>query len=421
MASLFSWGRSSNSNNSKESSISTALFVTPPLPLITEEDALKIPSVKSAIELISNSVSHLPIYLYSENEMNGRIKKVSDPRTKFLNHEANDYDTAQALKKKVATDYLLRGKAYLYKKEDRLYHLPFKDVQEELYTIDGITISRKEFVYQGVTEVTLDESEVIVIDSATNGLLVDNGQLLSIALAQLDYQQSLLSSGALPSGVLKTASRLTEPVINRLRSSWESLYSGAKKTGKTIILEDGMEYQQLSIDPDRMQFIETNKQMVSEIARIFNIPESLINSQANKYNSLEANNIAYLQNCIGPILTAIESALDKNLLSDIEKELGYFLRFDTSELLRTTEAEKIATVSAAFNNSLISFNEARAKLDMKPTEEDYYLLSLGKVLRSESGELTVLNLGQELNKENNSGGITSSENGDQKQQDSTIQ
>lgn len=409
MPNLFNWGRPNNNTDAEENSFSTALFVTPPLPIITEENALKIPSVKSAIELISNSISHLPIYLYVENEMNGSIKKVSDSRIKNLNHEANKYDTAQVLKKKITIDYLFRGKAYLYRKNNKLYHLPFEDVQENNFTVDGFTISRRQFTYQGVKEVTLDESEVIIIDSGTNGLLVDSGQLLSTALAQLDYQQSLLASGALPTGILKVASRLTETAINRLRESWTSMYTGVKKTGKTVILEDGMEYQQLSIDPDKMQFIETNKQLVSEIARIFNIPESLINSQANKYNSLEANNIAYLQNCIGPILTSIESALDKNLLSDIEKESGYFFRFDTSELLRTTESEKISTVSAAFNNSLISFNEARAKLDMKPTEKDYYLLSLGKVLRSEDGELTVLNLGQELNKVE---GNKSNENGD---------
>ncbi|MDA2218769.1 MULTISPECIES: phage portal protein [unclassified Bacillus cereus group] len=392
MAFPFSFSR--KKDYSKDSSFSTAIYAGRPAMIISEEEALRIPSVKAAVELISNSISTLPIYLYVENEDDSSIEKVTDSRVARLNHNSNKFETAQSIKKKAVIDYLLYGKSYLYKKDGGLHHLEARNIEETDYTDDGITIGRKKFTYNGVNTVELDSSEVIIIDSATNGLLVDGGKVLSQASQQIEYSSSLLAHSAVPAGVLKSTSRLTENAISRLRKSWESLYQGVSRSGRTIILEEGLEFEPLSMKPDEMQLTDSHKMMISEIARLFNIPESMINSSANKYNSLEQNGAQYLQLTLLPIITAIESALDKEMLNDTEQQLGYFFRFDTSEILRTTEAEKLKSVSEALSNGLISFNEARAKIDMPKIERDYYTLSLGSVLKdAKTGELTIPNMG----------------------------
>ncbi|PFK17896.1 phage portal protein [Bacillus cereus] len=392
MAFPFSFNK--NKKDYSKNSFSTAIYSGKPATIISEEEALKIPSVKAAVELISNSISTLPIYLYVENEIDKSIEKVSDSRINTLNHRSNKFQTAQSIKKKVVTDYLLHGKAYLYKKNGELHHLETRNVDEADYTDDGITLGRKEITYNGPRTVELDSSEVIIIDSATNGILADGGKILVQASQQIEYSLALLTNSAVPTGVLKSASRLTETVINRLRESWESLYQGASRSGRTIILEEGMEFVPLSMKPDEMQLTDSHKTMISEIARLFNIPESMINSSANKYNSLEQNGAQYLKGTLFPIITAIESSLDNEMLNETEQQLGYFFRFDTSEILRTTESEKIKTVSEALSNGLISFNEAREKLDMPKIEKDYYTLSLGNVLKdAKTGELTIPNMG----------------------------
>lgn len=383
-----------NKKDYSKNSFSTAIYSGKPATIISEEEALKIPSVKAAVELISNSISTLPIYLYVENENDKSIEKVSDSRVNILNHSSNKFQTAQSIKKKVVTDYLLHGKAYLCKKNGELHHLEASGMKETHYTDDGYTYSRKEFTYNGAVEVELDPSEVIVIDSATNGILADGGKILVQASQQIEYSLALITNSAVPTGVLKSTSRLTETVINRLRESWNSLYQGASRSGRTIILEEGMEFVPLSMKPDEMQLTDSHKTIISEIARLFNIPESMINSSANKYNSLEQNGAQYLKGTLSPIITAIENALDNEMLNETEQQLGYYFRFDTSEILRTTESEKIKTVSEALSNGLISFNEARAKLDMPKIEKDYYTLSLGNVLKdAKTGELTIPNMG----------------------------
>ncbi|PEL63770.1 phage portal protein [Bacillus wiedmannii] len=390
----FPFSLNKNKKDYSKNSFSTAIYSGKPATIISEEEALKIPSVKAAIELISNSISTLPIYLYVENEIDKSIEKVSDSRVNILNHSSNKFQTAQSIKKKVVTDYLLHGKAYLYKKNGELHHLEARNVDETDYTDDGVTLGRKEITYNGTSTVELDSSEVIIIDSATNGILADGGKILVQASQQIEYSLALLAHSAVPTGVLKSASRLTENAIARLKGSWERLYQGASQSGRTIILEEGLDFEPLSMKPDEMQLTDSHKTMISEIARLFNIPESMINSSANKYNSLEQNGAQYLKGTLFPIITAIEGSLDNEMLNETEQKLGYYFRFDTSEILRTTESEKIKTVSEALSNGLISFNEARAKLDMPKIEKDYYTLSLGNVLKdAKTGELTIPNMG----------------------------
>lgn len=391
---LFTFG---SSKDSSKDFFSTTLFSTRLPALISEEDALKIPAVKAAVELISNSISTLPIYLYSENESDHSVEKVEDSRINVLNHSSNKFQTAQAIKKAVVQDYLLHGIAYLYKKNGELHHLKAKNVQTEDWTEDGITISRREFQYSGMSTVTLSSDEVIIIDSKSNGILVDGGKILQIASQQIEYSTALLSNSAVPTGVVSAKSRLTEKAINTLRSSWEKLYQGTGKAGRTIVLEEGLEFSALSLRPDEMQLTESNKQMVSDIARLFNLPESLINSQANKYNSLEANSVSYLQNTLSPIITSIENSFDKHLLDDIERSIGFYFRFDTSEIIRTTEEQKVKTTAEAFNKGLISFNQAAYKLDLPKIKKDYHLLSTGTVLRYEDGSFEYPNLGPQEN------------------------
>ncbi|MCX2828366.1 phage portal protein [Bacillus pseudomycoides] len=401
----FWFGKPSNEDTFTAASV----FVSRPIPVIKEQDALKIPTVKSAVELISNSIAQLPIYLYEEDETDNSIEKLSDKRIHTLNCEANNNDTAQVLKKKIVADYLLYGTAYLYKDElGKLHHLKTRDIQEEEFTEDGITIAKTEYVYNGpIKTVTLEADEVIVIDSGTNGLLVDSGQMFSVALEQLNYQNALMQNSATPVGILKATSRLTEPAINRLRSAWQSLYSGTKNAGRTVILEEGMSFEKLSMNPQELMLNESNKHLVSEIARVFSIPESMLNSAANKYASNEANSIQFLQGTLAPILTSIESAFDKKLLTQSEKDSGCYFRFDTSEILRSTEAEKIKAVSEGLKSGIFSFNQAAHKLDLPKVEKDYHLLSIGHVMKYEDGSLEYLNLGEQSKE----GGKSSNEDG----------
>lgn len=380
---------------------------------ISEEQALKIPSVSASIELITSSIAQLPIYLYQSNK-DDEIIKVPDSRVALLNNEPNPALNGYNFKKQIVKDYLLYGASYI--KVDRtrnlvdsLYVLPILDLMITKYKNGYKETARIQLNNTGDNkEYNFSPDELIMIlknsrDGYTSsGILNDNGDVLQLALNEQNYSNGVLKNGALPVGLLKTASRLNEKAINALRESWQNLYGGASKAGKTLILENGLDYQPISLNPNEMDLTNSKKSTISEIARMFNIPESMINSGANKYASNEQNNIYFLQYCISPIINAIESSLNKSLLLETEKSNGYYFRFDTSELIRTTEKEKIEAVSAGIEKGLLSINEGRQRLGLPNIAENLFMWSLGKIFYNpDTNKMTIPNTSTQIDTNKN--------------------
>lgn len=391
---LFSWTESKKKKSDPHDLQSMTFVATRNLPTIDDRDAMKIPAVSASVELISNSIAQLPLYLYKEDK-NGEVTKISDDkRVDWFNHSSNRFDIGQVTKKQIVEDYLLYGKSYIYNNGSQIKVLRSKRVIEQDLTSDYIIVGEKEYTYNRWRSVELNDTQVIEIDSGSAGVLINGEKVILMALDMQDYSGNLLGNSALPMGILKSASRLTAPVIDKLRDSWNALYTGPKRAGKTVILEEGMDFSPLQMSPQDMMITDTQKYITSEIAKLFNIQLALIDSVGNKYNSLEQNNLQFLTSTVGPILVNIESSLDKYLLTNSEKQDGYYFRFDTSEMLRTTETEKVDIVAQQFNSGLLSFSESRAKLDLPPNkEQDYFSMSTGQVLYYPvSNKLVNLNL-----------------------------
>lgn len=363
---------------------------------VTEEQAMKIPTVVACVELITGSIGQLPIYLYKENEK-GEVERVRDDRRVFLlNNEPNSLLNGYNFKKRLAKDYLFYGVSYTKKETVRndvieLNPIDMRTVQVTKYLINGykydadIHLTTYGSDGNGVQK-TFKPYELLMVlkeseDGITSrGVLEAGSEILTLALNESEYTSNILKNGALPIGVIQTMSKLSDTAIKRLRAGWESLYAGSKNSGKTVILEEGLEYKPISLKPNDLQLVDGRKITVSEIARLFNIPESMINADANKYASNEQNNLHFLQYTLAPIIHSIESALDKSLLLEEEKEKGYYFRFDTTEILRTTERERVESAVEGMKGGVFSLNETRAKFDYPSLEDDYFMWSLGNVL-----------------------------------------
>ncbi|PGP00471.1 phage portal protein [Bacillus cereus] len=366
---------------------------------VTEEKVMKIPTARSCVELLSGSIAQMPVYLYKESN-DGTIEKVEDNRVHLLNHEANDFLNGYALKKHIAKDYLLHGSSYVSIIEAgntvlELHPLMAKAIVVNKRVKNGYrTVGADIFLSNSETSALSEGNRyqtkfkphelMITLQDTHDGLtghgVIKHGQdIFRQALSEMEYTQNLYENGALPLGLLKTDARLNEKQVGALRAAWQKLYGGVKNAAKTVVLQEGMTYQALSMNPSEIQMSETRKATNSEICKLFNVPESLVNATIGKqYVSLEQNQLYLLKNTLSPIIVAMESSMDRALLLESEKDSGYFFRFDTSELIRSTEKERVETVVTAVQGGLFTINEGRAKFDLPAIDEgDDVLLTPG--------------------------------------------
>ena len=372
---------------------------------ITEEEAMQIPAVSASIDLISGAIAQLDFYIVKKDAITGdAVRKVNDPRLVLLNRQPNDEMDAYTYKKAMVRDFLFYGTSNSVIERNLnditgLYLLPTKNVSVKVFLNGGYKrYSELELINMNNKYTYYNHQLLSVLRNSHDGfvgqgILSQNEQTLRMAMDEARYSSSILKNGSLPLGILRAEGKLSDIAFNNLKNSWSDLYQGADKAGKTVILEEGLDYKPISLNPNDMQLTESKRSTISEIARILNMPESMINSSAAKYGSNERDNIAFLQYCISPIVKSIEGALNKSLLLETEKEEGYEFKIDSSKLLKMTRKERAEAISQEFNGGLISFWEARSEMDKADkTREDYFKMTLGTVMyKYENDELVIPN------------------------------
>lgn len=364
---------------------------------VTVEEVMSIPAAQAAIDIISSSIAQLPIELHldTNDDKNGFTNVEEDDRLFLVNNEANQALNGFLFKKKVVRDMLLFGSSKSYikytpnqKEIQGIYPLDMEKINTQVFTKDGFSFYGVDYLEsESGEQVFYDELLLSVLRDSDDGItgksIKDgNADVFKTALNQNQYERSLMENGAIPTSALETDKKLNDNDLVKLKQAFNTLYSGTKNIGKTMILENGLKYNRISLDPSTLKLSDNKKAVLSDIARVFNIPESMINSTANKYNSLEQNNMWFLQFTLMPLIVNFEQALNKSLLTQQERMKGYNFKFNINELSRPTVKDRNDAVMTKFNNGLISNFEAKKAVGehIEEDENEYYKMSTGSVM-----------------------------------------
>ena len=80
--------------------------------VVTRDVAMKITALNEGINLISDTIASLPVYLYKRNP-DGSRERVDDYRNSLLNIENSRNSTSYNMKKNFIMDFLIYGNGYL--------------------------------------------------------------------------------------------------------------------------------------------------------------------------------------------------------------------------------------------------------------------------------------------------------------------
>lgn len=202
-------------------------------------------------------------------------------------------------------------------------------------------------------------------------------QAVGLGLACDEYGASFYQNGAQPGGVLEHPGVVKNP--QRVRDSWNAIYQGAKNAHKVAILEEGMSYKPISINPQEAQFLETRKFQIDEIARIFRVPPHMVGDlDKSSFSNIEQQSLEFVKYTLSPWIARWEQAIHRALLLPDEKP-RYFARFNVEGLLRGDYQSRMNGYAVARQNGWMSANDIREleNLDRIPAEAggDLYLIN----------------------------------------------
>lgn len=382
--------------NSNQDDLTKILEGSTETPAITREMAMQIPSLRAGIGFIADLVSSLEIKLHKVTD--GKVETISDDyRLKLLNGETGDMLNSYQMKQSLVRDFIIAGNGYCYLNKDRNRISSIHYVEPSRVTITpGIDPILKDgkLLVNGVLYNNYDF--IIFAKNTVNGLngkglLDENSDILELAYNTLAFANSNIKAGGIKRGVVKSSKKLEKDAIDYLKSSWAELYDTNNSKNKVIILNDSLDFKELSQTSIELQILENRKINDADILNLIKMPINILNGTATEQ---QYNN--FIKSTIVPILAQLESAFNTALLLETEKSDGYFFAFSVKDLLKGNTLERFNTYKAAIDSGVMTINECRYQENLDPIPNmDILKMSLGNIIYNiETGETYVPNTGQ---------------------------
>jgi len=343
---------------------------------VTPANACSSTAVWAAINLISGAIGTLPVGVYRKS---GEGREAVSPHaiTRLLDLEPNTEMTGQVFREAVTFNVMMYGVGYAAVVRDG------NAMPRELIPMSSACtrVERRGGVCKVITlgaggrEVEMRPIDVLILPGlTTDGLaalspIVAGKEAIGTGLAAQTFGGSFFSRGAQLGGVLEHPGAVSPEAAGRLRESWDAVHGGAGNAHKTAVLEEGMKYNQVGVDPDKAQFLETRKFQVTEVARIFGVPPHMIaDLDRATFSNIEHQAISFVQYALNRWVVRWEKETARKLLTEREKAAGNYVKLNVSSLMRGDSAARSTYLTTMVGGGIMKINEARSLEDLNPVD-----------------------------------------------------
>lgn len=191
-------------------------------------------------------------------------------------------------------------------------------------------------------------------------------QTFSTAIAAFETSGKLFSNGMHSSGLLTSEQVLEDKQRDQLDKIMQT-YAGSERAGKLMILEGGLKFEKLQLNPVDAQLLQQQRFSIEEICRWVGTPPIIIGhapeGQTMFGSGVEQTFLAWLALGINPICERIERRITKQLLAPGDQRRIY-AEFNREAFLQMDAAAKASFLSQMVQNGLMDRSEGRRKLNL---------------------------------------------------------
>jgi HK97 family phage portal protein len=197
------------------------------------------------------------------------------------------------------------------------------------------------------------------------------GMALDLHNQAATWNKALLDNSARPSGALvyqpREGGNLTEDQYERLKSELEEGYSGARRAGRPLLLEGGLDWKAMALTPREMDFMEARNGAARDIALAFGVPPMLLGIPGdNTYANYQEANRAFYRLTVLPLLSRSCAALTHWLAPAYDEALR--LDFD-GDAIAGLSIEREADWKRLGGADFLTMDEKRKAVGYEPLEQ----------------------------------------------------
>jgi HK97 family phage portal protein len=182
------------------------------------------------------------------------------------------------------------------------------------------------------------------------------------------YREQFWNNAARMEGIIKrpvAAPKLSEVASKRLSAEIKAAFGGeGGRAGSTLLLEEGMEFQQTSFSARDAQYLEARKLTREEVAAAYHIPPPMVGvlDHATFSNITEQHKNLY-QDTLGPWLAMIEQEIQLQLLPEYGEQDKIYVEFNLADKLQGSFEEQARSIQTLAGRPVLTADEARGLLN----------------------------------------------------------
>ena len=188
-----------------------------------------------------------------------------------------------------------------------------------------------------------------------------------------EWNQSLLQNGCRPSGALVYKPSETQPDTlsdkqrQLLMQQLNTDQSGTRNAGRPLLLEGGLEWQQMSMSPAEMDWLNGKNVNAREVAMIYGVPPQILAIPGdNTYSNYQEARLALYQDTILPMNDSLIDSLNSWLCPAFGDGITIVQDISRLPALAPMREKTWASVAAA---TWMTINEKRAATGLGKLEQ----------------------------------------------------
>jgi HK97 family phage portal protein len=303
---------------------------------VTRVEALSVPAVKRARDLIAGTIGALPLRV--NNAAREQIPSA------LLEQPEPDYARSVTLTRTLE-DMLLTGRAWWRVTEFGWHGYPTKVRRLEPTSVFvrqfGQVWVSKDGSAEGMSIELVPDELLIRIDGPNEGLLTSGARAIRQAL-QLDQQAARIAASPRPQGVFTPVEGVDPGDATDIQAMLDQ-WNSSRSTNAWGYVGAALKLNPLSWTPEELQLADSRQHAAVEIARLCGLDADWVNvhTTTRTYANAETRRLDLLDFTLMPFITALEGRLSMNDVlprgHQVKVQMSGFLRSDSKTRMETYE------------------------------------------------------------------------------------
>jgi HK97 family phage portal protein len=349
---------------------------------VNPETAMTHTAVYRAVSLIAGAIAMIPCDTFVRAQTKGGrdVRKISNrPAASLLTDQPNLRMSRTVFWRQVVSQMLLRGNGVVWIERNRngqplaLWPIPFERVITYL-SEDGQRL-RYQFWLDNSERILADQDDILHFPGSPQwmGLACKTpiramADAVGIGLEANAYARLYFQNDATPPGYISYEGILnSESQANEIRNYFASKFGGQNRHSGPAVLTNGGKFNQLILNAEDAQLLETRRFQIEDIARVFGVPRHLLGMDETSWGSgIEALSQGFVTFTLDPHLTAIQDEVNRKLYGNGPD----YCEFNRDALVQTDLKSKNDSYRAALGGSAgpgwLTPNEIRRMQNLSP-------------------------------------------------------